>query len=132
MGLTMQYIGSDGQAHPKFRELSAAAAEGAMYPTHFSVATTGGNKQAEGFVSKIRASYNKDPDFAHAQAYDAANATFLALEKAGSADRVKFRDALKTVSFEGVRGLFKFDHKGDPTLEPSMVIVKDGKEANAR
>jgi branched-chain amino acid transport system substrate-binding protein len=132
MGLTAQYVGSDGQAHPKFRELAGAAAEGAIYPTHFSVATTGGNKQAEAFVAKIRAAYNKDPDFAHAQSYDAATATFLAIEKAGSTDRTKFRDALKTVTFEGVRGHFKFDQRGDPTLEPSMVIVKGGKEADAR
>lgn len=132
MGLTMPYIGSDGQAHPKFRELGAAATEGAMYPTHFSVAATGGRKAAEDFVSKIRAAYNKDPDFVHAQAYDAITATILAIEKAGVADRTKVRDALKGISFESVRGPFKFDHKGDPTLEVPVVVVTGGKEADAR
>ena len=59
-------------------------------------------------------------------------ATLLALEKAGVADRTKFRDALKTVDFDGVRGRFKFDEKGDPTLKATMVIIKDGQEVNAR
>ncbi|TMJ92619.1 MAG: hypothetical protein E6G77_25285 [Alphaproteobacteria bacterium] len=68
MGIDMPYFGSDGQAHPKFRELAASAAEGAYYPTHFSVTAIGGNKVAQDFTAKIRAAYNKDPDFVHAQA----------------------------------------------------------------
>ena len=59
-------------------------------------------------------------------------ATIMAIEKAGAADRTKIRDALRTVEFDGVRGRFKFDEKGDPTLRATVVIVKDGKEANAR
>src|SRR5262249_3880259 len=116
MGIDMPYMGSDGQAHPKFRELAAAAADGARYPTHFSVATVGNNKAAQAFVEKIRATYNKDPDFVHAQAYDAITAAILAIEKAGTANREKVRDALRTVQFESVRGPFRFDEKGDPTL----------------
>jgi branched-chain amino acid transport system substrate-binding protein len=56
----------------------------------------------------------------------------MAIEKAGSADRTKVRDALKDVSFDGVRGKFKFDEKGDPTLQATVVIIKGGQEASAR
>jgi branched-chain amino acid transport system substrate-binding protein len=132
MGINIPYFGSDGQAHPKFRELGAGAVEGAYYPTHFSVTAIGDNKVAQDFTAKIRAAYNKDPDFVHAQAFDAMTATVMAIEKAGAADRTKIRDALRTVEFDGVRGRFKFDEKGDPTLKASVVIVKDGKEVNAR
>jgi branched-chain amino acid transport system substrate-binding protein len=132
MGVNLTYFGSDGQAHPKFRELGASAAEGAYYPTHFSVTAIGDNKVAQEFTGKIRAAYNKDPDFVHAQAFDAMTATTMAIQKAGTADRTKVRDALRTVEFDGVRGRFKFDEKGDPTLQATVVIVKDGKEANAR
>jgi len=59
-------------------------------------------------------------------------ATIMAVQKAGAADRTKVRDALRTVEFDGVRGHFKFDEKGDPTLQATIVIVRDGKEANAR
>ena len=89
------YFGSDGQAHPKFRELGASATEGAYYPTHFSVTAIGGNKVAQDFTAKIRAAYNKDPDFVHAQAFDAMTATIMAIQKAGMADRTKIRDALR-------------------------------------
>jgi branched-chain amino acid transport system substrate-binding protein len=130
MGIDLTYFGSDGQAHPKFRELAAAAAEGAYYPTHFSVTAVGDNKVAAAFVGKIRAAYNKDPDFVHAQAHDAMMATLMALEKAKAVDKTKFRDALKTVEFDGVRGRFKFDQKGDPTLKATVVIVKSGQEAS--
>jgi branched-chain amino acid transport system substrate-binding protein len=132
MGIDIPYFGSDGQAHPKFRELGGSAAEGAYYPTHFSVTAIAGNKAAEAFTAKIRAAYKKDPDFVHAQAYDAMTATVMAIEKAGALNRAKIRDALKTAEFDGVRGHFKFDEKGDPTLQAIVVIIKNGQEANAR
>jgi branched-chain amino acid transport system substrate-binding protein len=132
MGIDLTYFGSDGQAHPKFLELAGSAANGAYYPTHFSVTAIGDNKAAAAFVAKVRSAYNKDADYVHAQGYDAMTATLLALEKAGVADRTKFRDALKTVEFDGVRGRFKFDEKGDPTLKATVVIIKDGQEVNAR
>jgi len=132
MGIEMPYFGSDGQAHPKFRELAGSAAEGAYYQTHFSVAAVSGNKVAETLTTKIRDAYKKDPDYVHAQAWDAMTATELAIEKAGSLDRTKIRDELRTVEFDGARGHFKFDAKGDPTLQAIVVIVKNGQEANAR
>src|SRR5204862_6586107 len=104
MGIDMPYFGSDGQAHPKFRELAASAAEGAYYPTHFSVTAIGGNKVAQDFTAKIRAAYKTDSDFVHAQAFDGLTATSIALQKAGAADRAKVRDALRSVECVGVRG----------------------------
>src|SRR5260370_24925269 len=132
MGIDLPYFGSDGQAHPKFRELAAAAAEGVYYPTHFSVTAIAGNKVAEAFTAKIRAAYKKDPDFVHAQANDAMAAALLAIKKAGALDKTKGRDALTTVDFDSVRGHFKFDRKGDPTLQAIVVIIKNGQEAAAR
>jgi branched-chain amino acid transport system substrate-binding protein len=66
----------------------------------------------------------------HAQGYDAMTATVQALEKARAVDKTKFRDALKTVEFDGVRGRFKFDEKGDPTLKAAVVIIKSGQEVS--
>ncbi len=131
MGIGMVHVGAEGLAHPKFIELAGEAAEGIMYETHFSLATAEGNKAGEALVTKIRAAYGKDPDFTHALAYDAITATFLAIEKAGSTtDRVKFRDALKTLQFDSTRGRFSFDQKGDPTLRPNIVMIKNGKEVS--
>ena len=56
----------------------------------------------------------------------------LAIENAGSEDRAAVRDALSKVSFESVRGPFKFDEKGDPLLVTHVVKIVDGKETNGR
>jgi branched-chain amino acid transport system substrate-binding protein len=133
MGINLTYIGSDGQAHPKFRELAGPAADGVYYATPFSAAAMAESQVTKDFVTKIRAAYNKDPDFIHAQCYDAITATLLAIEMAGVVDKTKFRDALRKVAFDSVRGgPFRFDAKGDPTLSVSVVTVRNGHEVNAR
>jgi branched-chain amino acid transport system substrate-binding protein len=132
MGLDMVRFGCDGQALPKFRELAGDAANGMYYATHFSMATVTGLPSAQAFAKEFRAAYGKDPDFVDAESYDAATATILAIEKAGKADRTAVRDALRQVEFEGTRGHFAFDKKGDPTFTAHIVLVKDGQETNGR
>jgi branched-chain amino acid transport system substrate-binding protein len=131
-GMTIPRFGCDGQALPKFRELAGDAANGMYYATHFSVATAQGIPAAQVFIEKFRAAYNKDPDFVGAEAYDAATATFAAIAAAGKADHTAIRDALRKVSFDGVRGKFEFDAKGDPLFATHIVLVKDGREINGR
>ena len=72
---------------PKFRELAGDAANGMYYATHFSMATIGDLPAAQSFAKDFRATYGKDPDFIDAEAYDAATAAILAIEKAGKVDR---------------------------------------------
>jgi branched-chain amino acid transport system substrate-binding protein len=132
MGMEMPRFGSDGQAHPKFLELAGTNADGMYYPTHFSVATASDIPAAKIFIEKVRKIYGKDPDYVHAQAYDAATAAILAIEKAGKPDRTAIRDALRKTDYQSVRGPFKFDQKGDPTLVSHVVRIVNGKETNAR
>jgi branched-chain amino acid transport system substrate-binding protein len=132
MGLDVVRFGCDGQALPKFRELAGDAANGMYYATHFSMATVSGIPGAQSFAIEFRKVYGKDPDFIDAEAYDAATAAILAIEKAGKADRTAIRDALRDVEFEGTRGHFAFDKKGDPTFPAHIVLVKEGQETNGR
>ena len=67
-----------------------------------------------------------------AEAYDAVTLAIMAIEKAGNEERAAIRDALAGLSFESVRGPFKFDAKGDPLLVTHVVKIVDGKETNAR
>ncbi len=133
MGLnSLPRFGSDGIAPPAFLELAADAANGVIYPTHFSPATSGGIPEAQRFIEAFRKQYGKPPDYVHAQAYDAAMIAIAALERAKSTDRKAVRDALRQTDYASVRGPFKFDQKGDPTLVTHMVRIVDGKETNAR
>ncbi len=132
LGMNLPRFGSDGIAPPAFLELAGEAANGVIYATHFSPATSAGNPQAVRFIESFRQQYGKLPDYVHAQAYDAINIAIAAIERAKSTDRTAIRDALRKTDYASVRGPFKFDAKGDPTLVSHMVRIVDMKETNAR
>jgi branched-chain amino acid transport system substrate-binding protein len=80
----------------------------------------------------VRKTYNKPPDYVHAQAFDAINIALAAIERAKSDDRTAVRNALRQTDYQSVRGPFKFDQRGDPTLVTHMVRIVDIKETDAR
>ena len=132
MNMTMPRFGCDGVAIPKYIELGGDAVNGVFYMTHYSSATTANIPAAQTFIAKIKKAYGKVPDAYNAEAYDAITMALLAIENAGSEDRTAIRDALSKVSFESVRGPFKFDEKGDPLLLTHVVKIVNGKETNGR
>jgi branched-chain amino acid transport system substrate-binding protein len=132
MGMDIPRFGCDGQALPKFRELGGDATNGFYYATHFSVATASNLPGAKPFIKDFKEAYGKEPDYVDSEAYDAANAALRAIQAAGSTDHTKIRDALLKVKFEGTRGEFAFDAKGDPTFVTHVVRIENGKETNAR
>jgi branched-chain amino acid transport system substrate-binding protein len=132
MGWELPRFGSDGIAAPAFLELAKEAANGVIYPTHFSPATSSKLPEAQAFIALMQKTYNKSPDYVHAQAFDAINIALLAIERAKDADRTAVRNALRQTDYKSVRGPFKFDQKGDPTLVTHMVHIVDIKETDAR
>ena len=130
--MSLVRFGSDGVASPKYVELGGAAVNGVYFTTHFSVATGAGIPAAKVFMEKYQKAFGKLPDAYAAEAYDAVTLAIMAIEKAGNEDRAAIRDALASLSFESVRGPFKFDEKGDPLLVTHVVQIVDGKETNAR
>jgi branched-chain amino acid transport system substrate-binding protein len=132
MNMTMPRFGCDGVAIPKYVDLGGDAVNGVFYMTHYSSATTANIAAAQTFIAKFQKAYGKVPDAYNAEAYDAITAALLAIENAGSEERAAVRDALSKVSFESVRGPFKFDEHGDPLLSTHVVKIVDGKETNGR
>jgi branched-chain amino acid transport system substrate-binding protein len=58
--------------------------------------------------------------------YEAANVILAALEKAGTPDRAKVMEALRTIKFDGVLGMTSFDEKGDTNIKTiTMTRVKN-------
>jgi branched-chain amino acid transport system substrate-binding protein len=131
-GLNLVRFGSDGVATPKYIELGGPAVDGVYFTTHFSVATGADIPAARTFLDKYQKAFGRVPDAYAAEAYVAVTLALLASEKAGKEDRAAVRDALAGLSFESVRGPFKFDEKGDPLLVTHVVKIVDGKETNAR
>ena len=132
MGWDLPRFGSDGIGAPAFLDLAKDAANGVIYPTHFSPATSTKLPAAQAFIALVRKTYNKPPDFVHAEAFDAINVAIAAIERANSSDRTAIRNALRQTDYQSVRGPFKFDQKGDPTLVTHMVRIVDIKETDAR
>ena len=131
-GMDLVRFGSDGVASPKYIELGGPAVDGVYFTTHFSVATGADIPAAKVFIENYQKAYGRVPDAYAAEAYDAITLALLAVEKAGKEDRAAIRDALAGISFESVRGPFKFDEKGDPLLLTHVVKIVGGKETNAR
>ena len=131
-GMTMPRFGADGVSSPRYVELGGAAVNNVIYPTHFSPTTAAGIPAAQPYLAAMKTTYNKLPDSYGAATYDAIDMALLAIEKAGKEDREAVRDALAGISFDSVRGPFKFDAKGDPLLVTHVVKIVDGKETNAR
>ncbi len=131
MGLKQPLFGSDGNAHPKYIELGGDAVEGFYYATHFSPATSGHLPVARRLIEKLKAKYNKEPDFIHSEAYDAMLVVVDAIKRAGSLDREKIRAAIAATNIDGTRGRIQFDKNGDPTFSTHVVKVVGGKETNA-
>ncbi|HXJ83690.1 MAG TPA: ABC transporter substrate-binding protein [Candidatus Methylomirabilis sp.] len=132
LGMDLPRFGGDGFGLSTYIELGQDAVNGVIYATHFNPATSQDFPGAREFIAKIKSTYGYEPDFVHAEAYDAAKLAFMAIEKAGSLDRVKIRDALRTIKYDSVRGPFTFDEKGDPTLVTHVVKIVGMKEVDAR
>jgi branched-chain amino acid transport system substrate-binding protein len=133
MGLsTLPRFGGDGWAQQAFLDLAGDAANGVIYATHFSPATSSRIPEAQRFMEAFRKEYGKLPDYVNAQSYDAAMIAIAAIERARSSDRTAVRNALRQTDYASVRGPFKFDQKGDPTLKTHIVRIVSGKETNAR
>ncbi|MBY0336036.1 MAG: ABC transporter substrate-binding protein [Acetobacteraceae bacterium] len=132
MQSNLPIFGSDGYAVPAFVELAGPAAEGVIYVTPFSIATAANNPVAQRLAAELRAAHNKVPDGTHALAYDAANAAYAAIERAGRAERRPIRDTLRQTDMDSTRGRLRFDQTGDPTLVSPVVVIRNGREADAR
>lgn len=126
MGIDVPFVGGNGFNSPQVIEIAGKAANGLIVATPWF-----GEKddpKVQDFNKKYEAEYKKKPDQFAAQAYDALYIVAEALKNAGQADRDKLRDALLEIKdFEGILGKFSFDKDGDVVMEPTVLIIDEGK-----
>jgi branched-chain amino acid transport system substrate-binding protein len=125
LGISFQGLGSDAMGYPKFIELAGPVSEGFVASAIFS--NTDPDPKVQGFVRKFREKYKKESDPTSSCAYDTMHVMAKAIEKAGSLEKTKIRDALKGISYGGVTGKVSFDDTGDSIREVFHVTIKDGK-----
>ncbi len=126
MGIDVPFVGGNGFNSPQVIEIAGDASEGLIVATPWF-----GEKdepKVQEFVKKYEEKYGAKPDQFAAQAYDALYIMEEGLKNAGEADRDALRDALAEIKdLDGVLGKFSFDKVGDVVMEPTVLIIKEGK-----
>lgn len=82
----------------------------------------------ENYVKLFRERFKEDPDYGHASASVSGALFQMAIEKAGSLDRQKVRDALAAMNAQTFWGPVKFGPTGQiSSLEPPVFQIQNGK-----
>jgi branched-chain amino acid transport system substrate-binding protein len=120
-GKETQFVGGNGSNSPKLGEIAGPAADGLIVGSPWFI---GKDDQAnQQFVSKFKAKYGRDPDQFAAQAYDTMHIVAEALDRAGSPDAEKLREALLATKHDGVMGPFTFTQGRDPASTEGVVVL---------
>lgn len=126
MGIEVPFVGGNGFNSPEVIDIAGKASEGLIVATPWFGEKP--DQKVQDFVKKYEEKYGKKPDQFAAQAYDALYIMAEGLKNAGEADRDALRDALAEIKdLDGILGKFSFDKDGDVLMEPTVLIIKDGK-----
>ena len=128
LGIKVPFVGGDGWDSAKLPELAGAAN---LNDTYFVNHMWADDPDTKPFVEAYKAKYkNEEPDALAALGYDAAKMLIAAIEKAGSADSAKIRDALEnTKDFKGVTGVITVDPATHNPVKSAVILkMVDGKK----
>ncbi len=126
LGITVPFLGGDGWDSPKLWEIGGPTLNGCYFSDHYS--TDDPNPAVQKFVADYKAKYGQTPDALAALAYDAAHILAAAVEKAGSTEGTKIRDAIAaTKDFPGVTGSISINADRN-AVKPAVILkVENGK-----
>jgi len=127
LGLTVPLLGADGWDAPELWELGGDALNGSYISNHYSADDP--SETIQKFAHGYRQRYgNLTPDAHAALAYDALRFLAEAIQKAGTTEGPKLRDALaETKDFAGVTGIISMDRDRN-AVKPAVVLkLEDGR-----
>jgi branched-chain amino acid transport system substrate-binding protein len=118
---------------PDFTKTLGKQAENVLGSSQWTETTKGQDKYfgtAKQYADDIQATFGHPPDYHDAEATAACLALVLAVERAGTTDADKVRDAVAALDIESFFGRIKFDQSGQNIYKPMSVIqIQDGKPA---
>lgn len=118
---SVHLIGGNGANSPKLGEIAGEAADGLLVGSPWFLDKK--DPMNEKFVADFQQKYGMAPDQFAAQAYDAMHIVAQAIDRAGSTDSEKIREALLETSFTGVMGPFSFTEGRDPASTEGVVVL---------
>lgn len=126
LGIKAQIMGAEGFDSPKFIEIAGDASEGVIIVTDFDRESA--NPLVKEFIKRYKEKRGIEPDMVAASSFDAVMILAKAIEKAGSLDKQKIMENLRSMqNFDGVAGkIIKFTPEGNAVKELTLQIVKNG------
>ncbi len=127
LGITQPLLGGDGWDAPELWELGGDSLNGSYISNHYSIEDP--SPAIQKFVKEYKALYgNLSPDAHAALGYDAMRVLADAIQRAGTTDGPKLRDALaQTKNFPGVTGLISINNERN-AVKPAVVLkLQDAK-----
>jgi branched-chain amino acid transport system substrate-binding protein len=116
---------------PDFAQALGDDAEGVIGSTQWTPDSTGKDKvfgTAKNYATEFKQRFGEDAEYHSAEAAAACLALVLAVEKAGSTDPAKVRDAIAGLDTETFFGPIKFDPTGKNADKPmSAIQIQNGK-----
>src|SRR6266496_3388198 len=127
LGISVPLFGGDGWEAPELIQIGGSALEGTYYSTHYSAEDQ--SPLVQSFVKKFKARFSGEtPDAMAALGYDSAAVLVDAINRAGSTEGPKIRDALATTKdFIGVTGNTTMDPNRNATKPAVIITVKEGR-----
>jgi branched-chain amino acid transport system substrate-binding protein len=121
IGLVVPLLGADGWDAPELWDLGGDALNGSYISNHYSADDP--SETIQKFVKAYRQRYgNLTPDAHAALAYDALRFLVEAIQRAGTTDGPRLRDALaETKNFAGVTGIISMDKERN-AVKPAVVL----------
>ena len=125
LGIKCPFVGGEGWDSPALVQVAGKAADGNYYTDHFSAADP--EPRVQKFVQTYRAKYAALPDALAALWYDGAELLSQAVQRAGSTEAAKIRDALaQTRDFDGVTGRISIDENRNAAKSGVILKIENG------
>jgi branched-chain amino acid transport system substrate-binding protein len=125
LGIKCPFVGGEGWDSPALVQVAGKAADGNYYTDHFSAADP--DPRVQKFVQTYRAKYGALPDALAALWYDGAELLSQAVQRAGSTEAAKIRDALaQTRDFDGVTGRISIDENRNAAKSGVILKIENG------
>jgi branched-chain amino acid transport system substrate-binding protein len=124
-GVDTPVVGQEGYDGQKFIEIAGSAAEGVLITT--TLDRDSKEKEAVDFIKAFEEQAGYPADMVAASAHTAVKVAATAMEKAGSTDPEKIRQAIAETSLKASTGLIKFNKLGEVMKPVQVQIVKGGR-----
>ncbi len=120
LGINVPLMGGDGWDSSVLVKNAGDALEGCYFSNHFSPSVS--DPKVKTFVDNYRKLYKTTPNALAALGYDAAKILVYSIEKAGSTEGPKIRDALASVKdFDGITGTITIDENRN-AVKPAVIL----------